>query len=322
MNEFDLIADLFAPLATAQGAFGLLDDAAVFSAPEGCETVITKDVMIEGVHFLNKTSADRVARKLLRVNLSDLAAMGATPKGYLLGCQFPGEVSDDWLRSFAAGLAEDQASFGISLLGGDTTRTPGPMAFSLTAIGSVPKGHAILRSGAKPGDEVWVSGTIGDGALGLKVALGTYAPKNARDAQWLLERLELPAPRLALGQTLRGIASAMIDVSDGLAADVGHIAKASGVAITLDAETVPLSEAATAALNEGQSDLVALLSGGDDYELAFTAPASARTAIDTAAGEAGVAVTCVGRVLEGKGGVAVLREGQPLELPRAGYRHF
>ncbi len=322
MNEFELIADLFAPLATTPGAFGLKDDAAVFRAPEGFETVITKDVMIEGVHYLSGTNPARVAQKLLRVNLSDLAAMGAEPQSYLLGCQFREDVSQNWLHEFAQGLTEDQTTFGISLLGGDTTKTPGPNAFSLTAIGALPQGTAIRRSGVQPGDEIWVSGTIGDGAMGLMMAKGEYTPKDASDAPFLKDCLELPTPRIGLGQRLRGIASAAIDVSDGLIADLGHLARASGVGLTLAADAVPLSDPCRRALAEGASDLATLLTGGDDYELAFSAPAGSRDGLLSAADDAHVAITLVGLASDGEGTVRVLNEGQPMAVSQSGYRHF
>lgn len=321
MNEFELIKTLFAPLATAPGALGLRDDAAVIAAPEGSETVITKDLMVEGVHFLKETDPGKIAQKLLRVNLSDLAAMGATPQGYLLGCQFANGISEDWMRSFALGLAEDQRTFGLSLLGGDTTRTPGPMAFSLTALGHVPVGQALRRGGAKPDDDVWVSGTIGDGALGLAVAQGNYNPALDH-ASYLRDRLDLPTPRLELGAALRGLAHSAVDISDGLMADLGHIAESSELGIELNADLIPLSAAATAALASGAATLTDFLSGGDDFELAFTAPESARARLQALSQELNLPLSRIGRVHAENLGVTALQGGQALAFSRAGYQHF
>ena len=273
-GEFEFIARRLRPLATTPGALALTDDAALLDPAAGRQLVLTKDAMVAGVHFLPDDPPGQIAQKLLRVNLSDLAAMGAAPLGYLLALARPKEISDAWLDEFCAGLAADNAAFGIALLGGDTVSTPGPLTLSLTAIGEVPTGSALLRSGAGPGDDVWVSGTLGDAALGLKVLQGALdVTEPART--FLIERYRLPQPRLALGQALRGIASAAIDVSDGLVADLGHILETSGVGAALHADALPLSEAARDL--PGARD--AALAGGDDYELLFTAPSKRRAEI-------------------------------------------
>lgn len=319
MGEFELIGELLAPLATDPGAFKLQDDASVIEAPPGHEAVITKDVMVAGVHFLGDADPARLAQKLLRVNLSDLAAMGADPKGYWLGLQLTKGSAEGWLRSFVEGLAADQEEFGISLMGGDTVSTPGPIALSLTAWGTVPKGAALRRNGAKTGDRIFVSGTIGDGMLGLKAARGELAGLDPADVQSLQDRLECPSPRMDLGKVLRGVASAAIDVSDGLAADAGHIAAASGTALEIDAGKVPLSEAAGRAIAAGHATLEDLLSGGDDYELLFTVPAAEADSLSGQLG--GIGITEIGEVTAGRG-VTFTRQGQQMVLRARGYDHF
>jgi len=323
MGEFELIDELFAPLATHPGALGLTDDASVFSIPEGFEAVVTKDVMVEGVHFLEGTDPARVAQKLLRVNLSDLAAMGADPMGYWLGVQLRKAGAREWLSAFVEGLGRDQREFGISLMGGDTVSTPGPIALSLTAMGAVPSGAALRRSGAKVGDKIFVTGTIGDGVLGLRAAKGEMPDLDGADREYLVRRLERPTPRLDLGRALRGLASAAIDISDGLAADAGHVAGASNACLTIDAEAVPLSDAARRMLAKDLTTLEELLSGGDDYELLFTAPAA--QAGEVAKLAADVPVTAIGEVTAGEG-VQVTRNGAPLSFPSGraggGFSHF
>jgi thiamine-monophosphate kinase len=319
MGEFELIHELFAPLATHPGAFGLTDDASVFKIPEGQEGVVTKDVMVAGVHFLEGTDPARVAQKLLRANLSDLAAMGADPLGYWLGVQLPKEGAQDWLAAFVTGLKRDQEEFGISLMGGDTVSTPGPGALSLTAMGTVPAGSALRRSGARPGDKVFVSGTIGEGVLGLRAARGELDALADQDCAKLVDHLECPQPRLALGQALRGIASAAIDISDGLAADAGHIADTSGAALVIDGDKVPRSATARKALAKGLTSLEELVTGGDDFELLFTVPQEGASRV--AALNGAVSVTEIGEVRAGSG-VRITHDGAPLSLPRGGYTHF
>jgi len=271
---------------------------------------------VEGVHFLEGTDPARVAQKLLRVNLSDLAAMGAEPRGYWIGVQIQKEGAKAWLESFVLGLKADQEEFRISLMGGDTVATPGPIALSITAIGMVPKGSALLRSGAKPGDRLYVSGTIGDGALGLKVARGGLPGLSEAARDFLIDRLECPSPRLAIGQSLRGVASAAIDISDGLVADAGHMANASGVGLQIDAGQVPLSAAAQDALGKGSATIADLIAGGDDFELLFALPEGTDLP-----GGAETELTQIGFVEVGQG-VAVTFEGRPVSLPKRGYTHL
>ncbi|HYZ32288.1 MAG TPA: thiamine-phosphate kinase, partial [Crenalkalicoccus sp.] len=241
--EFALIARHFRPLA-GPAALDLGDDAALLDAPSGRQIVMTVDTMVAGVHFLLDDPPETIGRKLLRVNLSDLAAMGAAPLGYLMTTALPRGTPEAWLAAFAAGLAEDQRGFGIQLLGGDTVATPGPVTLSLTALGTVAPGAALRRKGAVPGDTLWVSGTIGDGALGLRALRGEVAdPEGA-----LARRYRLPEPRLGLGAGLAGLAHAAMDVSDGLLQDLGHLCRAGGCAAELEAASVPLSPSAAAAL--------------------------------------------------------------------------
>ena len=321
-GEFALIAELLAPLSAGDSrSLGLTDDAAVLPQRAGYDLAVTTDTMVETVHFLTQEPAGVVARRLLRVNLSDLAAMGARPVAYFLDLTLSDRIGNAWLEDFAAGLAADQPLYSVALLGGDTTRTPGPLTLSVTAMGEVPSGAAIRRGGAAEGDVVMVSGTIGDAGLGLEAlsrgATGVYA-----DA--LKARYQLPEPRLALGAALRGIATAMADVSDGLVADLGHIAEASGLDSVIEAKSVPLSAAARATVDSGEAALADLLTSGDDYELVFTVPEARLGEAQRVATEAGVPVAAIGRMTgQGRGGVSATGpDGRPLALARTGYRHF
>jgi len=318
-DEFRLIADLFAPLAAGfPGALGLKDDAALLAAEAGTETVVTVDAMVAGVHFLPDDLPELIARKLVRVNLSDLAAKGAVPFAVLLAAAFPQRIDDDWLRRFAAGLAEDLTRFAVALIGGDTVATPGPLTLSLTALGRVAAGRALLRSQAQLGDTIWVSGTIGDGFLGLAAARGALTGLDQADVATLADRYHLPRPRTTLGPALIGVAHAAMDVSDGLVQDLGHICRASAVAAVIEAERVPLSAAAQAT----NSPLASLLTGGDDYELLFTAPFRAAAALTRIGEAAGVPLTAIGRIVAGEGVTVVDAAGQALAIGQGGWRHF
>ena len=312
-EEFARIARHFRPLA-GPGALALEDDAAVFTPPAGRELVIAADAMVEGVHFLPDDPPDLIARKLLRTNLSDLAAMGALPLGYLMTVAVPAATPDSWFAAFAAGLAADQAAFSIFLLGGDTTSTSGPVSLSVTVLGTVAPGRALHRVGARAGDGIWVSGTIGDGALGLLAATGRLADADG----YLSGRYRLPQPRLALGLALHGIAHAAMDVSDGLVQDVGHLCRASGLAAEIDAGAVPLSPPARAA-----DMLVTCLTGGDDYELVMAIPPAREAALAAAARATCIPVTRIGGFLAGAPRVTVRRaDGSILPLERGGWSHF
>jgi thiamine-monophosphate kinase len=320
LGEFERIARFFAPLA-GPGALGLRDDAALIDGPPGRQLVLTVDAIVAGIDYLPDDPPDLVARKLLRVNLSDLAAKGATPLGYLLTTVLPAECGETWLAGFSAGLAADQAEFAIVLLGGDSSGTPGPATLSITAIGTVAAGQAILRRGALPGDLVYVSGTIGDAALGLRALRGDLAGLDEGARAFLADRYHLPRPRLALGQGLGGIAHAMVDVSDGLVADLGHICAVSGVAAVLEAGCVPLSPAARAALAGDPGLLSLVLAGGDDYELVFAAPPAAEPAIAALARALALPIARIGRIAAGSGVQVVDETGRVIELAATGYRH-
>ena len=321
-GEFALIAKYFAPLAKAPGALGLADDAALIAVPAGQELVVSSDALVAGVHFRAEDAPDLVARKALRVNLSDLAAMGADPVGYTLALVLPRDCAEDWISTFAAGLAADQAEFGVSLLGGDTTATPGPLTIAITVLGLAPAGRVLLRRGAMPGDLVAVSGTIGDAALGLDALSGSLAGLAARDSRFLADRYRLPHPRLALGRALRGLASAALDLSDGLVADLGHIAAVSGVGMRLRAAAIPLSPAARAALAADPGRFGRVLSGGDDYELALTISRQNSTKLAAIAEAARVPVTVIGEVVAGAGVRVEDEAGRDVTPEVGGYAHF
>ncbi|CAH2599306.1 Thiamine-monophosphate kinase [Rhodovastum atsumiense] len=305
--EFALIARHFRPLA-GPGALDLGDDAAVVAPPPGRELVIAADAMVAGVHFLPDDPPDLIGRKLLRTNLSDLAAMGAEPFGYLMTVSVPRGTPDGWFAGFAAGLDADQREFGIALLGGDTTSTPGPVSLSLTVLGHVAPGAALRRVGAQPGHALYVSGTIGDAALGLLALRGEVA-----DADGVLaDRYRLPRPRLALGRRLHGIAAACMDVSDGLVQDAGHLCRAGGLGCTILAAELPLSAAARRV-----GRLETCLTGGDDYELLFAVPPEREAAL------ADAPVTRIGHFHAGPARVAVLGpDGAPMPLAGGGWSHF
>jgi thiamine-monophosphate kinase len=313
-SEFALIAELFAPLASAPGAFGLTDDAAIVPARTGHDLVVTTDALVEDVHFLAGDPPASIAKKALRVNLSDLAAKGAEPAGYLLSLSLPERIDRTWLEGFARGLGEDQKAFSVPLLGGDTTATPGPLSLTITALGHVPVGAMIRRSGAKPGDGVYVSGTIGDAGGGLAVLQSGNGPAE------LIECYRLPSPRLALGRALRGVASAAIDVSDGLIADLSHIADVSRVRIAVEAARIPRSPALRALWGDTADAVVRAATAGDDYEIAFTA--SSEEKVMEAARRAGVPVTRIGRVEEGARVVMRDSEGREIAVTHAGFTHF
>ncbi|MEY3732432.1 MAG: thiamine-phosphate kinase [Pseudomonadota bacterium] len=317
-REFALIARHFRPLA-GEGALDLGDDAALLTPPAGQQLVLAADALVAGVHFLPDDPPGMIARKLLRVNLSDLAAMGAAPLGYLMTTAFTRGTADSWIADFVAGLAEDQPRFGIAVLGGDTVATPGPACFSLTIIGVVPPGQALHRRGARIGDDIWVSGSIGDGALGLRVLQGKL---GADGEGHLARRYRLPEPRLALGQALRGVARAAMDISDGLAQDLGHLCRAGGCGAEISAANVPLSTAARAALAGDAALLPLILTGGDDYELLFAAAPEDAAAVRAAGEKAAVPVARIGRFIAGEAVVVRDASGAAITLPQGGWSHF
>jgi thiamine-monophosphate kinase len=327
-GEFELIARYFAPLAAGfPGAFGLLDDAAVIAPLPGHELVAKTDAIVGGVHFLPDDPPDLIARKALRVNLSDLAAKGAVPRAYMLDIMLPRTVTEDWIAAFARGLAQDQDAYRVHLIGGDTDSTPGPVTIAIMAFGDVATGRMLRRGGAREGDTVFVTGTIGDAALGLKVLRGKLARLNTRAANFLVDRYRLPQPRVTLGPRLIGLASAALDVSDGLLADLRHICEVSELAAVVEAPRVPLSTAVRAALATNSERITTVLTGGDDYEILFTAPPAVLNELTELSKTLGVPITAIGRMesppIGKKAQITVLDEsGEPLAFDRSGWTHF
>jgi len=324
-GEDSLIARYFKPLANDPGAFNLDDDAGALKAA-GEEIVVTTDAIVEGVHFLAGDPPDTLARKALRVNLSDIAAKGAVPAGFVLTVALRA-VEEAWLKPFAAALGEDAAHYGCPLLGGDTVSTPGPLMISITAFGRVPDGRMVHRSGAKAGDRVFVTGTIGDAALGLDVLRGgPVAAALAEDAaarDWLASRYRIPQPRNALALAVREHTSAAMDVSDGLAGDLAKLCAASGVAAEIELPRIPHSRAAASLLAQGVVGVEALIAGGDDYEILCAVPEDRADACALAAQGAGVAVAAIGRIVSGRVGPRFLDgQGREQTLERLSYSHF
>ncbi len=324
LGEFGRIATFFRPLAAGfPGAFSLTDDAATISPPSGHELVVTTDAIVAGIHFLADDPPEDIARKALRVNLSDLAAKGAKPLAYTLTLALDSGTSDTWLERFVGGLAADQAEYGIHLAGGDSVSTTGPIWMSITAFGTVEIGRMVRRAGAQVGDSVFVTGSIGDAVLGLAVAQSRLTV-GEQDHAILLERYRRPRPRSALAPAVAAFAHSAIDVSDGLAADFGHLCRASQVKGTISVPKVPLSAAAQRVLAAEPGRLPDVLSGGDDYEILLTAPAKSASALHSAAGAAGVPLTEIGRIVDqSETGEAALVDtnGRPVLLRKAGWTH-
>ena len=324
-GEDSLIANYFKPLATDPGAFNLADDAAILKA--SAEDVVVKtDAIVEGVHFLPDDPPDTVARKALRVNLSDLAAKGAAPAGFVLTLALR-SADDAWLEPFARALGEDASTFGCPLLGGDTVSTPGPVMISIAALGRVPVGKMVHRSGAKPGDRVMVTGTIGDAWLGLNIlkggAVAAALAGETTARQMLIGRYRVPQPRNALALAVREFATASMDLSDGLAGDFAKLCAASGVSASIDVPSIPLSAPAAALVARNVAAIGTLISAGDDYEIVCTVPEQRCAAFSEAARGAGVAVTSIGTIAAGAKGPRFLdAEGRALAVERPSYSHF
>lgn len=324
--EDALIAKYFRPLARDAGALGLLDDAARLRPPPGHDLVVTADMLVANVHFFADDPAGTIAKKALRVNLSDLAAKGADPLGVLLTASFPENTGEDWLAKFAQGLGEDCAAYQCPLLGGDTTKTPALLTISITALGTVPTGRMVQRAGAQPGDLLVVTGSIGDATSGLKLRRD---PVNAAFAQLtsaqrghLLDRYLLPQPRNAIAASLRDYAHAALDVSDGLAGDVAKLAAVSRVRAVIESKRLPLSAAVRAVLEQAPELLETVLTGGDDYEIAAAIPEDSLKSMQAAAKAAGVELTVAGRFDSGEGLTVFGLDGKPLELKQLSFSHF
>jgi thiamine-monophosphate kinase len=322
-SEFDLIARHFTrPVRRAR--LGVGDDCALLALTPGHELAISTDMLVAGTHFFPDTDPLRLGHKTLAVNLSDLAAMGAKPASALLSLALPA-ADEAWLAAFARGFFALADEHGVELVGGDTTRAPagGTLTLNVTILGEVPAGQAVRRSGAQAGDDIWVSNTLGDAALGLAALRGKVS-LDAAQREYCVHRLEAPTPRVALGLALRGIARSMLDISDGLAGDLAHIARASGVRAQVNADALPLAPALRSVPRE--LALQCALAGGDDYELCFTAAPGQRAGVEAAGRSAGVTVTRIGSILPGPAGVApvgfVDAAGRDLSLKLGGYDHF
>jgi thiamine-monophosphate kinase len=327
-REFELIARYFAPLSEGfEGAYGLQDDVAVITPGSGKQVVSKTDSIVAGIHFFPDDPAGLIAQKALRVNLSDLAAKGAVPLYYMLDLILPSETTEEWVASFATGLARDQETFGVHLIGGDTNATPGALTVAITLLGEVDFGQTLRRGGARPGDVIFVTGTIGDAALGLAALHGELGEITPAQADWLIDRYRLPLPRVGVGPQLAGVATASIDISDGLVADLGHVCQVSGLCADVEVARVPFSAAARTAINNDRARLEAALTGGDDYEILFTAPPDMGDRIERLSRRSGVPITAIGRM---SGGPSESRErvilrddkGHPLDISHEGWQHF
>jgi thiamine-monophosphate kinase len=326
-GEERLIERYFRPLARHPGALGLIDDAAAITPPAGCDLVLTADGIVAGVHFFPGDPPDTIAKKALRVNLSDLAAKGARPLGFLLTLALPEETGEKWLAPFARGLGADADAYGCPLLGGDTVRTPGPVTISIAAFGAVRRGRMVRRHGAKPGHHVVVTGTIGDAALGVLLrrddANGKRWGLTRRAQDHLAARYLVPQPRTAIAELIGTHASAAMDVSDGLAGDLAKLCRASGVAAEIEIARVPLSAAARAVLAHDPALIETILTGGDDYEIVAAVPARKVEALRRAAAAAGVPVREIGKVVAGQGEACFLgSDGKRLALAHPSFSHF
>ncbi|MEO8628112.1 MAG: thiamine-phosphate kinase [Betaproteobacteria bacterium] len=316
LSEFDIIERYFTP-PTDHTVLAGGDDAALIAVTPGMELAISADALVSGRHFFDDAEPAGVGYKCMGVNLSDMAAMGARPRWVTLSLTLP--LADaNWLADFSRGFLEHAREHGVDLIGGDTTS--GPLTVCVQIMGEVPPGQALRRSGAREGDDLWLSGTIGDAALALAHARGDFR-LHADDLAYATKRLTHPQPRVELGIVLRGIATSAIDISDGLAADVGHIAKASGVQAIMQWALLPLSMAG-ARYRDHPLVHWAVLAGGDDYEIAFTAPPAARPQLVALAGDLGVALTRIGSMQAGQGVIVLSGRGEPLELAHKGFDHF
>ncbi len=321
-GEFELIRRYLAPLANNNTSLGLEDDAAVFVPPDGQELVFTKDALAEAVHFFSDDAPELIAQKALRVNLSDLAAKGAEPIGYLLALCLPENWSEKWLESFCSGLSKDQAHYGISLFGGDTIKSVGGTVISVTAVGAAPAGKTVKRSGAGAGDIFYVTGTLGDSALGLQIKKGAYPELDSAHRAYLEQRYLLPEPRTGFSPVLSEFASAAMDVSDGIFADLRHLCHASGVGAHIRTADLPLSDAARTVMRSDRSSEATVFLGGDDYELLVAVPPDVKQEFERAAERRGVPVSAIGAATKDTEIAILDGDGKPVAFSARGYTHF
>ena len=323
LGEFDIIKTYFSPLTLSEkGAFNLTDDAAIMEIPNGKGLVVTTDTLVEGIHFLSEDLPENIAAKLLRVSLSDLAAMGSTPAYYNLSIATKASTKADWFKAFASGLLADQVEFGITLIGGDTVATSGPITLSITAMGLVENGLAIRRNGATLGDDIWVSGPIGDAALGLMSATGKLRKISDKNRKYLISRYTKPIPQTLLAPKLTKYVNSAIDISDGLIADLKHICEASNLGARVQIADVPLSRAAKKVLAEEPGYMDLILGGGDDFELLFTADKSFRTIAKSLTKDLDVSLTKIGMMVRGRSVEMFDVDGQEYSISKIGYTHF
>ncbi|TGD03972.1 thiamine-phosphate kinase [Salmonella enterica] len=320
-GEFSLIARYFDRVKSSRldVETGIGDDCALLNIPEKQTLAISTDTLVAGIHFLPDIDPADLAYKALAVNLSDLAAMGADPAWLTLALTLP-DVDEAWLAAFSDSLFEQLDYYDMQLIGGDTTR--GPLSMTLGIHGLVPAGRALKRSGAKPGDWIYVTGTLGDSAAGLAILRGHFRVGSWGDADYLVKRHLRPTPRILQGQALRDLASSAIDLSDGLISDLGHILQASNCGARIDLEALPDSEELWGHANDPEQKLRWMLSGGEDYELCFTVPELNRGALDVALGHLGVPFTCIGQMTADIEGIAFVRDGEPVTFDWKGYDHF
>jgi thiamine-monophosphate kinase len=315
-SEFELIARHFTKPA-ANAVLGVGDDCALVDVTNGMDLAVSTDTMVSGTHFFPDVDPENLGHKTLAVNLSDIAAMGAMPYWAMLALTLP-SVDHPWLAAFAKGFFDLAAEYNVSLIGGDTTH--GPLTITVTIMGQVPTGAALRRNGAKAGNDIWVSGNVGDAALAVAHRHGKLV-LSERDYREAVMRLYEPTPRVALGQALRGMATSAIDISDGLIADLGHICRLSGVGATVELGSIPVSEIGARHFND-DAGITAIVAGGDDYELCFTAPANARESIEELTDVLGVPLTRIGQVKRGKGVSLLGADGKPVKIDGRGYDHF
>ncbi len=321
-SEFERIARFFAPLAgDSAAADGLRDDAAALTVPAGQDLVVSTDTIVETIHYLGTEDPEAIAAKALRMTLSDLCAKGAESKWYTLNLALPKKINDTWIERFCDGLAQDQRTYGVTLIGGDSVSTQGPAVISVTGFGLVSSGQTLRRGGASSGDLIFVTGTIGDGAFGLDCARGGYPELDWNFRRALVARYERPEPPVAFGPALLGLASAAMDISDGLVGDCMHLAAASGLYATIQSPLVPVSDPVAQILADAPDLVPRLLGGGDDYQILAAVPPDNAEKLQTAAEQAEVTVTRIGELSEGSGVSVKNADGEPIALTNTGYTH-